>query len=65
MQRRRRRIYVPRSLAFMSAARTVVLSAVGDLKVKRTAKRYMGELEDEMSASLPAGESKPSKSATG
>jgi short-subunit dehydrogenase len=51
--RRRRRVYVPRSLAVMSALRTVVLSSVGDLKVKRTSKRYMAQLEKEMAASLP------------
>jgi short-subunit dehydrogenase len=56
--RRRRRLYVPRSLALMSAMRTVVLSAVGDLKVKRTSKRYTSQLESEMAASL-AGESTP------
>jgi NAD(P)-dependent dehydrogenase (short-subunit alcohol dehydrogenase family) len=56
--RRSRRIYVPRSLAFMSAMRTVVLSAVGDLKVKRTSKRYMAQLETEMTASLTADENK-------
>jgi short-subunit dehydrogenase len=50
--RRRRRVYVPRSLAVMSGLRTVVLSAVGDLKVKRTSKRYMVQLEKEMAASL-------------
>ena len=48
--RRRRRVYVPRTLAVMSALRTVVLSSVGDLKVKRTSKRYMAQLEREMAA---------------
>lgn len=52
--RRRRRVYVPRSLAVMSGLRTVVLSAVGDLKVKRTSKKYMGQLEQEMAADLAA-----------
>lgn len=49
----------------MSALRTVVLSAVGDLKVKRTSKRYTAQLENEMAASLPAGESISSERAEG
>ena len=61
--RRRRRVYVPRSLAIMSALRTVVLSSVGDLKVKRTSKRYMTQLEKEMAAALPESKPKPASRA--
>jgi NAD(P)-dependent dehydrogenase (short-subunit alcohol dehydrogenase family) len=63
MTRRSRRVYVPRSLAMMSALRTVVLSSIGDLKVKRTSKRYMAQLENEMEAHRPGGEVEPAEQA--
>jgi NAD(P)-dependent dehydrogenase (short-subunit alcohol dehydrogenase family) len=50
IERRRRRIYVPRSLAGMQALRAVVLSPVGDLRVRRMAKLHMAQLEQEMQA---------------
>jgi short-subunit dehydrogenase len=48
--RRRRRVFVPRSLAVMQALRAVVLSPVGDLQVKRSSKRHLATLEREMAA---------------
>lgn len=54
--RRRRRVYVPRSLVVMSALRTAVLSAIGDAKVKRTSKQHMAQLEQEMAADLARAE---------
>jgi NAD(P)-dependent dehydrogenase (short-subunit alcohol dehydrogenase family) len=50
--RRRRRVFVPRSLAVMQALRSVVISPVGDAKVKRTSKRHLKQLEREMAAQI-------------
>lgn len=60
--RRRRRIFVPRSLAVMQALRAVVLSPVGDFQVKRSSKRHLAALEQEMAAQASRSEplAKPS-----
>lgn len=46
--RRRRRVYVPRSLAFAQLLRSVVLSPVGDLPVRRGAARRIPVHEEEV-----------------
>jgi short-subunit dehydrogenase len=48
IERRKRRIYVPRSLALVQALRTVVTGPVADWLIKREAKRMVPELEAEI-----------------
>jgi NAD(P)-dependent dehydrogenase (short-subunit alcohol dehydrogenase family) len=61
IERRRRKIFVPRSLARVALVRSVILSGVGDLPVRLQSKRYMAQLEREMVANRPASEIKPSE----
>jgi short-subunit dehydrogenase len=65
IQRRKRKIFVPRSLAGAAFARTVILSSVGDLRVRLLSKKYMAQLEKEMAANRPEGELKESMRAAG
>ena len=50
--KRKRRVYVPRSLAVMQALRPLVLSSVGDAVLRRQLRtaEYIPELEDEVAA---------------
>lgn len=48
--RRKRRIYVPRSLAFFSLVRALTISPVGDVVLKREAKTMVPRMEDEVRA---------------
>jgi NAD(P)-dependent dehydrogenase (short-subunit alcohol dehydrogenase family) len=65
MERRRRKIFVPKSLARVAAVRSVILSGVGDLPVRLKSKKYMAQLEKEMSANRPTTEIKPSEQSAG
>ena len=49
IERRRRRIYIPRSLALVQALRTVVTSPLADRLIGREAKTFIPQLEDEIS----------------
>lgn len=60
IERRRRTVFVPRSLAKVAFVRSVILSGVGDLPVRWQSKKYMAQLEREMAENRPAGEIKPS-----
>lgn len=48
--RRRRRIYVPRSLRFVQALRTIFVGPIGDLAIRRVAKDMVPRLEREVSS---------------
>jgi NAD(P)-dependent dehydrogenase (short-subunit alcohol dehydrogenase family) len=50
IERRRRRIYVPRSLALVQAFRTVTTGPLGELVLRRPAARRVPELEAEVRA---------------
>ena len=50
MERRRRRIYVPRSVAVLQALRALVLGPVGELGLRLGARRSVPELEREVRA---------------
>ena len=52
IDKRKRRVYVPRSLAVMQALRPLVLSAVGDAVLKRQLRtsQYIPALEEEVAA---------------
>lgn len=60
IERRKRKIFVPRTLAGAAFARTVILSSVGDLRVRMLSKKYMAQLEREMLGSRPQAELKES-----
>jgi short-subunit dehydrogenase len=48
IERRKRRIYIPRSLALVQALRTVLTSPLADRVIGREAKRFIPELEAEI-----------------
>jgi NAD(P)-dependent dehydrogenase (short-subunit alcohol dehydrogenase family) len=48
--RRRRRVYVPRSLLWFSLLRTLTISPIGDVVLKREAKRMVPQMEAEVRA---------------
>lgn len=48
IERRKRRVYVPRVLGAVQLLRSAVLSPVGDLPVRRGARRRIPQLEDEV-----------------
>jgi hypothetical protein len=48
IERRRRRVYVPRSVAMLHALRTVVTGPVAEWLIKREAKTMVPELEAEI-----------------
>lgn len=48
--RRKRRVYVPRSLAIFQALRTIVISPLSDIGLKREAKKMVPKLEAEVRA---------------
>lgn len=50
IERRRRRVYVPRTLAFVQALRTVTTGPLGELVLRRPAARRVPELEAEVRA---------------
>jgi hypothetical protein len=50
IERRRRKVYVPRSLAVMSALRTVLSSRLGEAVMRREARRSLPMLEGETAA---------------
>ena len=50
VERRRRRVYVPRALAGVQALRVVVLSRLGDAYVRRRARSMVPQLEREVAA---------------
>lgn len=50
IERRARRVYVPRSLAVVQALRPVLLSPLGDLVLRRSAARSVPELEAQVRA---------------
>jgi hypothetical protein len=50
IERRSRRIYVPRSLAVVQALRSVLLGPLGDLALRRSAARSVPQLEDRVRA---------------
>ena len=66
IERRKRRIYVPRSLALVQALRTVVTSPLADRVIGREAKTFVPQLEQELtrlgrwfggtSVAMPPGE---------
>jgi NAD(P)-dependent dehydrogenase (short-subunit alcohol dehydrogenase family) len=50
IERRRRRVYVPRSLVTVQALRTLFVGPVADLYLKRAARAEVPKLEDEVTA---------------
>lgn len=48
--KRKRRVYVPRSLLFFSLFRTLTISPIGDLVIKRDAKKMVPAMEAEVRA---------------
>lgn len=48
--RRKRRVYVPRSLAIFQALRTVVISPLGDLPIRLRGRKMVPQMEDEVRA---------------
>jgi NAD(P)-dependent dehydrogenase (short-subunit alcohol dehydrogenase family) len=65
IERRKRKIFVPKSLARVAFVRSVILSSVGDLPVRLQSKKYMAQLEKEMAENRPAAEIKPSERLAG
>ena len=61
IERRKRKIFVPKTLAGAAFARSVILSGIGDLPVRLYSKKYMAQLEKEMAANRPDSEIKPSE----
>lgn len=50
IERRRRRVYVPRSLAWVQALRSVLVGPIGDLVIQRRARTMVPRLEREVQA---------------
>ncbi len=50
IERRRRRIYVPRSIGLVQAARTLVLGPLGEAVVRRGAREAVPEMEEQVRA---------------
>jgi short-subunit dehydrogenase len=61
IERRKRKIFVPKTLAGAAFARSVILSGIGDLPVRLYSKKYMAQLEKEMAANRPDAEIKASE----
>ena len=50
MERRRRRVYVPKAIAAVQALRTLTTGPLGDLLIRREAKRLVPQMEAEIVA---------------
>ena len=53
MERRRRRVYVPKAIALVQALRTLTTGPVGDWIIRARRRRWCRELEAEITSARP------------